>query len=203
VESRGVALAFVVGLGIAASWAWPGAAEAGVQCGKAAWYELGGTTASGEAADPTDLTAAHRTLPFGTRVKVENLANGRSVVVRVNDRGPFGGGRVIDLSRAAAEKLGYIRAGVARVKVSVVDGDAGALSGTCEERTASAPAKARPPPPAGQPVAAALDEGAVPLPRRRPETPVLGYLPSTLALRFSDAFRPDDSPFTILLDPHR
>lgn len=202
-ESRGVALAFVVGLGIAASWAWPGAAEAGVQCGKAAWYELGGTTASGEAADPTDLTAAHRTLPFGTHVKVENLANGRSVVVRVNDRGPFGGGRVIDLSRAAAEKLGYIRAGVARVKVSVVDGDAGALPGTCEERTASAPAKARPSPPAGQPVAAALDEEAVPLPPRRPETPVLGYLPSTLALRFSDAFRPDDSPFTILLDPHR
>lgn len=205
-ESRGVALAFVVGLGIAASWAWPGAAAAGVQCGKAAWYELGGTTASGEAADPTGLTAAHRTLPFGTRVKVENLANGRSVVVRVNDRGPFGGGRVIDLSRAAAEKLGYIRAGIARVKVTIVDGDAGALPGTCEERTttASAPSKAKTAAPAPAAAAiAALDEEAVPLPPRRPETPVLGYLPSTLALRFSDAFRPDDSPFTILLDQSR
>ena len=212
-ESRGVALALIVGLGVSASWAWPGAAEAGVQCGKAAWYELGGMTASGEAADPTGLTAAHRTLPFGTRVKVENLANGRSVVVRVNDRGPFGGGRVIDLSRAAAEKLGYVRAGIARVKVSVVDGDAGALPGTCEERTASASAPAKAAPPAAKAVAAkakaaaaaiaALDEEAVPLPPRRPAAPVLGYLPSNLALRFSDAFRPDDSPFTILLDQSR
>jgi len=68
------------------------------------------------------LAAAHRTLPFGTKVKVENLANGRSVVVRINDRGPFTGGRIIDVTRGAAEQLGMIRAGVARVKVTVVDG---------------------------------------------------------------------------------
>ena len=72
--------------------------------------------------DANALAAAHRTLPFGTKVKVENLANGRSVVVRINDRGPFSGGRIIDVTRGAAERLGMIRAGVARVKVTVVGG---------------------------------------------------------------------------------
>src|SRR5690606_35557439 len=70
------------------------------------------------------MTAAHRTLPFGTKVHVENLSNGKSVVVRVNDRGPFVGGRVIDVTRAAAEELGMVRAGIAKVRVSVVDGKA-------------------------------------------------------------------------------
>ena len=70
--------------------------------------------------DGDDLTAAHRTLPFGSKVRVANLANGRSVVVRINDRGPFTEGRVIDVSRAAAEKLGMIRSGVARVSVTPV-----------------------------------------------------------------------------------
>lgn len=68
------------------------------------------------------LAAAHRSLPFGTRVRVDNLANGRSVVVRINDRGPFVGGRVIDVTRGAAEKLGMIRSGTAKVRVTVVDG---------------------------------------------------------------------------------
>jgi rare lipoprotein A len=68
------------------------------------------------------LAAAHRTLPFGTRVRVQNLANGRSVVVRINDRGPFVRGRVIDVTRGAAVKLGMIGTGTARVKVTVVDG---------------------------------------------------------------------------------
>ncbi|MND97557.1 RlpA-like protein precursor [compost metagenome] len=63
------------------------------------------------------MTAAHRSLPFGTRVKVTNLNNERSVVVRINDRGPHTRGRLIDLSRAAAEKLGMIRSGTARVRV--------------------------------------------------------------------------------------
>lgn len=78
--------------------------------------------------DAGALAAAHRTLPFGTKVRVENLANGRSVVVRVNDRGPFSGGRIIDVTRGAAERLGMIRSGVARVKVTVVGGQ-GKLSG--------------------------------------------------------------------------
>ncbi len=80
----------------------------------------GKKTASGEIYKASKLTAAHRTLPFGTRVKVTNLSNNRSVVVTVNDRGPFVKNRVIDLSRAAAEKLGYIDQGVAEVKVEPV-----------------------------------------------------------------------------------
>ena len=92
-------------------------AGAATQCGKASWYEHTSRTASGERGDPNGFTAAHRSLPFGTRVQVVNLQNGRSVSVRVNDRGPFVGGRVIDVSRAAAEELGFRNRGVARVKV--------------------------------------------------------------------------------------
>jgi len=76
------------------------------------------------------LAAAHRSLPFGTRVRVENLSNGKSVVVRINDRGPFIGGRVIDLTRGAAEQIGMVKSGVARVKVTVVGGS-GKLSSNC------------------------------------------------------------------------
>ena len=79
----------------------------------------GGKTASGEAANPGNLTAAHRSLPFGTRVRVTNARNGRSVVVRVNDRGPFGRGRIIDLTPAAARQLGF--SGLTRVDLEVVD----------------------------------------------------------------------------------
>jgi rare lipoprotein A len=67
-----------------------------------------------------ELTAAHRTLPFGTRVRVTNLENGRHVVVRINDRGPFRKGRVIDVSYAAARKLGLVHSGVAKVRVEVL-----------------------------------------------------------------------------------
>lgn len=91
---------------------------------------MGKRTANGEAMNPAAMAAAHRSLPFGTRVKVENLTNGRSVVVRINDRGPFTGGRIIDVTQGAAEHLGMIRAGVARVKITVVDGK-GKLSGSC------------------------------------------------------------------------
>jgi rare lipoprotein A len=91
--------------------------------GKASWYGArfqGRKTASGERFDQRDLTAAHKTLRFGTRVRVTNESNGRSVVVRINDRGPYGRGRVIDLSRAAAEQLDMIRAGVVSVTVEVL-----------------------------------------------------------------------------------
>ena len=76
------------------------------------------------------MAAAHRTLPFGTHVKVQNLGNGRAVVVRINDRGPFVRGRVIDVTKAAASQLGFIGNGIARVKLTVVDGQ-GRLSGNC------------------------------------------------------------------------
>jgi rare lipoprotein A len=78
----------------------------------------GRPTASGEKFDQGKMTAAHRTLPFGTKVKVTNVANGRSVTVTVNDRGPFAAGRIIDVSKKAANKLGMVDAGVANVKIS-------------------------------------------------------------------------------------
>jgi rare lipoprotein A len=90
----------------------PVRAESGV----AAFYR-GGITASGEVTGPTGFTAAHRTLPFGTRVRVTNVRNGKTVVVRVVDRGPFNRGRIIDLSRAAALELDMIDSGTARVSV--------------------------------------------------------------------------------------
>lgn len=89
--------------------------------GMASWYgpELHGRrTASGERFDRHGLTAAHRSYPFGTRLKVTNLANGQSVVVRVNDRGPFVRGRIVDVSQAAALRIGMLGRGTARVRVS-------------------------------------------------------------------------------------
>jgi rare lipoprotein A len=83
-------------------------------------YEGGNRTATGERFNPQELTAAHRSLPFGTRVRVTNTGNGRSVVVRINDRGPFIRGRVIDLSLGAAKELGMISSGVAAVKLEIL-----------------------------------------------------------------------------------
>lgn len=92
-----------------------GAGAAPGHCGGASWYALGSRTASGERMDPHALTAAHRTLPFGTKVEVVNQSNGKSVIVRINDRGPFIKGRVLDLSKRAARELGFIRRGHARI----------------------------------------------------------------------------------------
>ncbi len=92
--------------------------------GQASWYGpgfYGNRTASGEVFRPGTRTAAHRTLPFGTLVRVTNLWNGRSTVVRINDRGPFHGNRVIDLAHGAAQELGVISSGVAQVKLEVLD----------------------------------------------------------------------------------
>ncbi|HWN79113.1 MAG TPA: septal ring lytic transglycosylase RlpA family protein [Bradyrhizobium sp.] len=88
--------------------------------GLASFYTEGTQTASGEKFDTQELTAAHRTLPFGTRLRVTNVTTGRSVTVRVNDRGPFVPGRVVDVSYAAAETLGMVGGGVAKVKLDVV-----------------------------------------------------------------------------------
>ncbi len=93
----------------------PAGAEVRARCGKASWYAMTSRTASGERANPNTFTAAHRSLPFGTRVRVRNIANGRTVTVRINDRGPFVRGRIIDISRAAAARLGILRRGIARV----------------------------------------------------------------------------------------
>jgi len=93
----------------------------------------GKKTANGETFDMNKLTAAHRALPFGAKVKVTNLTNNRSVIVRINDRGPFIAGRMIDLSQAAAERLDMIEAGVVRVKVQVLeDGEGRVPSGPAQ-----------------------------------------------------------------------
>jgi rare lipoprotein A len=96
------------------------AAEAGGTVGYASYYRSGHRTASGERFNPKDYTAAHRSLPFGTKVLVTNLANGKSVIVRINDRGPFSRNRIIDLSLAAAQLVGITGSGVGKVKIVVL-----------------------------------------------------------------------------------
>ena len=100
--------------------------ETEIDGGMASYYgnELAGNrTANGERFDPGQLTAAHRTLPFGSMVRVTNMSNGDSVVVRINDRGPFSRGRVIDVSHAAAREIGMQRSGIARVKLALLADD--------------------------------------------------------------------------------
>jgi rare lipoprotein A len=102
----------------------PGDVASGwTQSGVASWYGEpfhGRTTASGETYDMNQLSCAHKRLPFGTRLRVENLDNGRSITLPVNDRGPFVAGRIVDVSKKAAEELGMMEAGTARVRITVV-----------------------------------------------------------------------------------
>jgi rare lipoprotein A len=118
----------LAGCGAARSTARPPAADdllRPVQTGRASWYgraHHGRRTASGETYDMNRLTAAHPALPMGTHLLVTNLRNGRSVVVRVNDRGPTVDGRVLDLSHAAARELGALAAGVVPVRIRVLSG---------------------------------------------------------------------------------
>lgn len=91
--------------------------------GEASYYSdefHGKKTASGEKFDMGDLTCAHKSLPFNTKLEITNLANGQKVVVRVNDRGPYKDGRVVDLSKAAAKKISLVKMGVAKVRAEVV-----------------------------------------------------------------------------------
>ncbi|MBS1969333.1 MAG: septal ring lytic transglycosylase RlpA family protein [Bdellovibrionales bacterium] len=93
------------------------------QRGTASWYganHQGKRTASGEKFNMNALTAAHRTLPMGSMVKVKSLTTGKAVTVRINDRGPFAKGRIIDVSKAAAQKLGFISRGTDKVEITVV-----------------------------------------------------------------------------------
>ena len=95
----------------------------GIQTGKGSWYGKkfhGRQTANGEKYNMYALTAAHKTLPFNSIVEVTNLSNNRKITVRINDRGPYAKGRIIDLSYLAAKKLGYINKGVAKLKVKVL-----------------------------------------------------------------------------------
>jgi rare lipoprotein A len=108
------------------------------QEGLASWYGgkfQGRQTASGEIFDTNQFTAAHKTLPFGTMVKVTNLETGESTVVRINDRGPFVPGRIIDLSRAAAAAIGLAGKGVARVRIQVISPDSPEAEAAAVHRT--------------------------------------------------------------------
>ena len=119
-QKRLLAFAPIAILALAAIVTDTHVAEAKTQCGRASWYALTSKTASGERMDPSKMTAAHRGLPFGSRVLVTNKANGRSAVVRINDRGPFIRGRIVDVSKAAAHKLGFVSAGHAAVCLKVI-----------------------------------------------------------------------------------
>jgi rare lipoprotein A len=112
-----------IALGVAGCSLFRGPSGPG-QVGTASWYGpefQGGRTASGERFDQQAFTAAHPTLPLGTRARITNLENGRSVVVRINDRGPKTRGRVLDVSYAAARALGMLRRGTARVRIEALD----------------------------------------------------------------------------------
>lgn len=122
-SSRAVVLACALAINIAGLSTFPAVSEAKTMQGAASFYGKrfhGRLTANGERFNMNALTAAHRSLPFGTKVKVTNKENGRTVVVRINDRGPFIRGRNIDLSRGAAAKLGMIDAGVVRVQMDIL-----------------------------------------------------------------------------------
>lgn len=120
------------------------------QTGSASWYALDGNrTANGERMNSAAMTAAHRSLPFGTKIKVTNERNGKSVVVRINDRGPFAKNRVLDLSKGAARELGFVGRGHTTVTIAKMATDAA---------VGVAPTYAK------------LDEGAVTSPKTRPET---------------------------------
>src|SRR6202012_592620 len=101
------------------------------ETGIASWYGADfnhGTTANGEVFNKNELTAAHKTLPLPTLARVTNLDNGRSIVVRINDRGPFSGARIIDLSQRAAQLLGFEQQGTAKVRVQVLADESKAIA---------------------------------------------------------------------------
>ena len=138
-------------------WYYPQVDYGYKETGIASWYGPGfhgKKTANGETYDQTDLTAAHRTLPLPSLVKVTNLQNGRTIVVRINDRGPFSNGRVIDLSMRAAQLLGFARAGTAKVRVEILPDESRQLAALSQNREAAANA------PDAAPV---IDVTAVPL----------------------------------------
>lgn len=130
------------------------------QRGGASWYGIGfhmRKTANGERFDMSSMTAAHRTLPFNTVVCVRSLVNGREVLVRINDRGPFSSGRIIDLSRAAAESLDMVSTGIKQVALHVVDQPGMRCNGEVADVTALQPTpdaervQAKAPPPVVKP----------------------------------------------------
>ena len=176
-------------------WYYPKVDYSYVETGIASWYGPGfhgKTTANGEAYDMHALTAAHRTLPMPSFVRVTNLENGRSAVLRVNDRGPYARGRIIDVSKRAAQLLGFQLKGTARVRVEVLPDESRAVAAQMQNRSllasvgtpiivddvAKAPVKGEslPPPPGGEKAPAADDnpipKAQAPIERRQLANPV-------------------------------
>lgn len=117
IKAAAAAALFTVGMGLVSA----SDSQAAAKCGGASWYALTSKTASGERMNPSRLTAAHRSLKFGTKVQVTNKRNGKTVIVRINDRGPFIRGRVLDLSKAAAAQIGMVRSGTASVCYHIIN----------------------------------------------------------------------------------
>ncbi len=119
-----ISLSFVLLLGLLYLYSWGYSIYHRYSpIGKASWYGgkfHGKVTANGEIYDMNELTAAHRYLPFGTKVKVTDLENDKTVIVRINDRGPYISGRIIDLSRKAAQKLKMVKKGISLVKITII-----------------------------------------------------------------------------------
>ena len=178
---RVAGLALIVFIAACVTTAPPQPKAADVLTGVASWYGeefAGRTTANGEIFDPLQLTAAHRTLPFGTVVDVTNPKTSQTVRVRVNDRGPYIGGRVIDLSYAAAQQIGLIEPGIGEVKIAVVKVGSGEreppqpLEVTIAEAPNTAP-RAGDPPAVAFPVPAATEPAKTTVRDEAPEVPVV------------------------------
>lgn len=156
------------------------------QTGIASWYGPGfhtKVTANGEAYNENELTAAHQTLPMPSLVRVTNLENGRSIVVRINDRGPFVAGRIIDMSRRGAQLLGFDQKGTAKVRVEVLADESRAIAAAAMNATQVAGATMSDdgaPIPKAAPRPSVTVEGAPP-PPSRPQSPRTVTAPTTLA----------------------
>ncbi len=171
--------------------------------GIASWYGRpfhGRRTANGETYDMNALTAAHKTLPMPVYVRVTNLVNGRSLVLRVNDRGPFVNGRIIDVSRRAAQLLGFLNQGTAKVRVDVVDGGGKVrfarkpVTTEAEKRAVTAApqnpvAVAKLPPAKGVPVAPKIAEDLPPSVRLEPVKPTEVYIQAGAFTKYQNAER--------------
>lgn len=160
---------------ISGVWYYPTVDYSYIETGIASWYGPGfhgKLTANGEIYDENDLTAAHRTLPMPSLVRVTNLENGRSLVVRVNDRGPFARGRIIDLSRRSAQLLGVEQRGTAKVKVEILPVESQRLAEAAKQGTLIATAEAQRPQQPGPSVEASpvtsVSAEALPPPAGRP-----------------------------------
>ena len=148
---------------IGGKWYYPSADYAYTETGIASWYGPGfngKTTANGEIFDESQLTGAHKTLPLPSMVRITNLDNGRSIKLRINDRGPFSNGRIVDVSRKAAQLLDFERAGTAKVRVEVLEEESRQLAAIAQGKTPDGAAAPQPAP--------RVDVAAEPLPDSSP-----------------------------------